>query len=155
MVAVAVGAFFVFFEPRVVVADEVACSPSALVEDEVVETVEPTLGGKVHLANGLCVIAGFGKFPWQCRRILEGVVAGHGQSSVVPLVHSCENAGSGRRAGWDGSVGVTESSAILGKLVEVGGLEDGVTVAAEAVAPLLVCRNEDDVGFHEIVVRWP
>mgnify|MGYP004253527821 CR=1 FL=1 len=48
----------------------------------------------------------------------------------------------------NGGVGVAEAGAIFSELVEVGRLEDGMTVATEAVASLLVRCDEDNVWFH-------
>ena len=88
MVPVAVGPLPVLVEPEVVVADEIADATGAFVQDHVVEAVEFALGMEVHFAHGPGVVAGFCEFTGQGGRVFERVGPGHGEATVVPLVHA-------------------------------------------------------------------
>ena len=59
VVAIPVGPILVLVEPVMVVADEVALTPPALVEHHVMEPVKPALRREVHLADRLRMVACF------------------------------------------------------------------------------------------------
>ena len=62
VVAITVCAFFVLFEPGMIVADKVVLATAAFVEHHVVESIQATLWGVMHFADSLGVITCFGQF---------------------------------------------------------------------------------------------
>ena len=69
-----------------------------------------------------------------------------GSPGIVGIT-ACNDTASGRAATAGGQVGVVEAHAFLGQGVDVGRLDDGMSVASEGVLGDVVGDEEDDVRF--------
>lgn len=140
-------------QPGHVVVDQVAVPGGlalevqvAVVQHNVVEAHQIAGRVHVHLADGLGVVTAGGHLAGQ--RALVGprhaiLVA---DPAVIPLAHAGEQAGARGDARRRGGVGLAETDALRGELIQVRGLNDGMAIAAEAIAAPLVGHQEDDIG---------
>ena len=69
-----------------------------------------------------------------------------GEHAVPVRGASGEEGGPGRTADGAGSVALGQAGSLFGKSVEVWGLEDRMSEAAEVAVAEVVCEEQDDVG---------
>jgi len=109
-----------------------------------VEPVKRALGVPVHLADAEGVVAGLAEHARQLVPVLGGdaAVAEH---AVVPRRQAGQQGRPRRRARRRARVGVPEQHALARDPIQVGRLDRGIAVGADAVAAVLVGHEKQDV----------
>lgn len=73
--------------------------------------------------------------------------------AIAELVAAGQEGRTGRRAGG-ADVILGEAQALRVQAVEVRGLQDGVSVAAQFAVALIIAHDEDDVGAASAQAAW-
>ncbi len=97
-------------------------------------------------------ITGFAQFAGQ--RIGEvagdlGSAASHTEDAGMPLILAGPEDRASGKAGGDGGISAGEESATGGEVVQIRGLGNRMSCCSEAIAPHLICDDENDIrGFR-------
>ena len=132
-------------KPRHVVAAKIdGFDPARLVEDGLVKAVQAALRRPVHFPNAQRVVAGIPHF----LREFAGVFPAHSairQHPVVPGRQAREQPRPRGRAARRRGVCLREQRSFPREAIEVGRTDGGVAIGPDAIGPVLVCHDEEDI----------
>ena len=102
----------------------------------------------MHLADAQGVVTRPGEFAGQRVGVIAahvGLSSAHAENTGVPLVHAGHECGACGNTAWHSGIRVSKARALARQLVDVRRLHRGMTVAAQAIASLLVGHDQEDV----------
>ena len=69
-------------------------------------------------------------------------------NAMARRILSGQQTGAGGGAIWRARVGLSEDNALLGKLIQMRGVDEGISTKAGVGPPHFVREDEDEVGFR-------